>query len=332
VTGYISGLPESEIVFIRDLGDLIVPDTIKLSNGNFTWQVNMTGPEKVYVSFPNQLIEFFAEPGNIELRGNADALDKLTITGSKTNDEAEAYKRSIADLDSLRRILILKWGTGSKEQQLALEESYQELGRRKRDKAHRYIALHPRSVFSVSLVADAAINGEYDEVKAAYELLDTAALQTIAGKQLAERLGILKRSALGETVMNFTQINTAGNPVQFYDFKGKYVLIEFWASWCHPCRAENPNLLKAYQSYKGKDFTIIGISLDDDGTKWKKAIKEDNMPWTQLSDLKGWQNELSTYYGILSIPSSLLVDPKGKIIARNLRGETLNKKLAEIFE
>jgi thiol-disulfide isomerase/thioredoxin len=331
VTGSINGSRDSAIIFSRHVGDSAVSDTVKMNNGKFTWETNIPSPERVYMIFSDRIIDFFAEPGNIQIRGHAGAVDKLTITGSKTNDEAEAFKHSIADLDSMQLILHQNWDQGSKEEQLKVEQRNQELSRKKREKANQYIALHPRSIFSVSLVADRATFGDYSDVKAAYELLDTTALPTNKVQQLAKRLDILKRSMPGATVFNFTQNNTNGIPVRFSDFRGKYVLIEFWASWCGLCRAENPNLLRAYQTYKGKNFTIIGVSLDDDGEKWEKAIIEDNMPWTQLSDLKGFQNELSAYYGIMAIPSSLLVDPDGKIIATNLRGETLNKKLDELF-
>ena len=132
-------------------------------------------------------------------------------------------------------------------------------------------------------------------------------------------------------MLDFQQKSADGKQVGYADFKGKYVLIDFWASWCGPCRAENPNVLKAYNRYKDNNFTVVGISLDDKEENWKKAIREDKMPWTQLSDLKGWENEVSTYYGIRAIPSTLLVDPGGKIIAKDLRGEMLNQKLAELF-
>src|SRR6185312_5922417 len=135
--------------------------------------------------------------------------------------------------------------------------------------------------------------------------------------------------AIGAQMMNFSQADTTGKPVQFADFKGKYVLVDFWASWCGPCRAENPNVLKAYNKYKDKGFTVVGISLDEKGDKWKKAIRDDHMPWDELSDLKGWKNDVSEYFGIQGIPSNLLVDPSGKIVARDLRGEALDQKLGE---
>jgi len=130
---------------------------------------------------------------------------------------------------------------------------------------------------------------------------------------------------------DFTQSDINGHLVKFASFKGKYILVDFWASWCMPCRAENPNVLKAYNAFKDKGFTVIGISLDDKAANWKKAVRDDKMPWTQLSDLKGWKNDLSISLGIQAIPSNFLIDPSGKIIAKDLRGKMLEDKLKELL-
>ncbi|MGN6399800.1 MAG: redoxin domain-containing protein [Flavisolibacter sp.] len=332
VSGIIAGLKEPSLVFYYAAGDSSKSDTVAVKNGKFTWNVTMPEPEKVYVLFPSRMVEFFVEKGNIKITGHIDSLDQLKITGSKTQDEAEAFERSLKDVTDQEMPLYESYGKGSKEEQISLEAKLDELRMQKRARADKYIAAHPKSAFSVSLVADRAAMGDYADVKRIYDLLEPSAQQTVAGKQLAKRLIVLQRSSIGEAMLNFTQNNTEGQPVRFSDFEGKYVFVDFWASWCHPCRAENPNVLKAYNTYKDKNFTVIGVSLDDNGDKWKKAIKDDNMPWTQVSDLKGWKNEVSTYYGIMGIPSSLLVNPQGKIIAKNLRGEALNLKLAELFE
>ncbi len=131
---------------------------------------------------------------------------------------------------------------------------------------------------------------------------------------------------------DFTQADPAGKPFKSAALRGKYVLVDFWASWCGPCRAENPNVLKAYNAYKGKNFTVLGVSLDDKADRWKKAIEEDGMPWQQVSDLKGWKNEVSNYYGIHGIPSNFLIDPQGNILAKDLRGVALQRKLAEVIQ
>ena len=132
-----------------------------------------------------------------------------------------------------------------------------------------------------------------------------------------------KKTFVGQSIMPFTQKDTSGVDVSIAALKGKYVLIDFWASWCGPCRRENPNIVKAYKNYKDNNFEILGVSLDDKRDKWIAAIHKDELKWYHVSDLKGWKNEVSEMFGIRSIPQNLLIDPDGKIIARNITGHEL---------
>ncbi|MDM1292684.1 TlpA family protein disulfide reductase [Sphingobacterium sp. N143] len=281
--------------------------------------------------FPTRYAELFLEAGDIKITGHADSLHLLKVGGSKIQTEAERYRATLKDLEQQSTPLYQKWGKGTEAEQLKLEQELEHISAERRARARAYITAHPQSVFSLNLVSDRSAMGSYEEVKPLYDILDKNVLATGTGKQLTARLEVLKRSALGTPLLDFTQNDAEGKPVSFASFKGKYVLVDFWASWCGPCRAENPNVLKAYNQYKDNNFTVIGISLDDNAEKWKKAIKDDGMPWTQLSSLQGFKNEVSTYYGIQGIPSSLLVGPDGKIIARNLRGASLQQKLNELF-
>lgn len=330
VSGDIKGLKDGQIVFYYDLNDSSKADTVQSTGGKFKWVADLPSPQKVSIGIQNRYLYLYAEPGNIAIKGSADALRNVAITGSSLQNEADAYEASLKDLNEQTGPLFQKYGKVSKEEQLVLEEQLQRISKEQGERAKKYIAAHPKSYFSLDLVIQRT-SGAYESVKPLYDLLDPSLQNIPQGKKIAERLTVMKRSAIGEPVLDFTQQDQNGKLVRFSDFKGKYVLIDFWASWCGPCRQENPNVLREYNLYKDKNFTVVGVSLDDKADRWKKAIDEDKLPWTQVSDLKGFNNELSSYYGIRGIPSTLLIDPNGNIIARNLRGEMLAKKLKEIF-
>ena len=142
----------------------------------------------------------------------------------------------------------------------------------------------------------------------------------------------LENVQVGKVAPEFALPDTAGISVSLSDFRGKYVLLDFWASWCPPCRRENPNVVKAFNEYKDKNFTVVGISLDKDKSKWLKAIADDNLTWTHLSDLKYWDSEIPALYGVRGIPANVLLGPDGVIIAKNITGEDLHKKLKEVIK
>jgi peroxiredoxin len=178
-----------------------------------------------------------------------------------------------------------------------------------------------------------AYGADYGDIVPLYNGLSNTIKQSPSGKMFAERLPKLKAVAIGAIAPVFDEPDTSGKKIDLSSFRGKYVLIDFWASWCGPCRHENPNVVKAYNRYKNQNFTIVGVSLDRPGNKdkWLKAIHMDGLTWTQLSDLKFWDNKAAVLYGVRGIPQNFLLDPDGKIIAKNLRGEDLEDKLAELF-
>jgi peroxiredoxin len=151
-------------------------------------------------------------------------------------------------------------------------------------------------------------------------------------KSFVEYVDRLKSTAVGQIAPELSLPDTNGQIVKLSSMRGKYVLVDFWAKWCGPCRAENPNVVRVYNKYKDKGFTVFGVSLDRNKEDWLNAIKEDNLTWTHVSDLKFWQSEAAKIYSITGIPFSILLDPNGVIIAKNLRGEALEAKLAEVIK
>jgi len=162
--------------------------------------------------------------------------------------------------------------------------------------------------------------------------LDPALKAGKAGVEISNHLKKEKKTSLGALAPDFSLSDTSGKKVSLSSLKGKYVLLDFWASWCGPCRQENPNVVEAYRTFKNKGFTVFGVSLDREKKNWLKAIKDDNLTWSHVSDLKFWSSEAAVLYGITAIPRNFLLDPQGRIIARDLRGPALIEKLNEVMK
>lgn len=197
----------------------------------------------------------------------------------------------------------------------------------------QFIEANPGSVSSLRRLKTLAYTEFYNDIIPLYHKLSTGIANSDAGKKLLDQINATKELSRGSVAPDFTLPDTAGNTVALSSLRGKYVLIDFWASWCVPCRKENPAMIKLYNKYKDKGFDIIGVSLDKAGARqaWIKAIKADRLKWLQISDLKVWDNAAATLYGIRSIPQNYLIDPAGKIIAKNLHREELDAKLNAIL-
>lgn len=217
-----------------------------------------------------------------------------------------------------------------------IEKRYSEVANELTIILKSFIAKHPDSYISLLALNELISSGtEATALYSLYQKLSESVQKTDLGNELGIRILSSTRTAIGAVAPDFTQKDPSGKPVKLSDFLGKYVLIDFWASWCGPCRSENPNVVKAYKQFKNKNFEILGVSLDNPNAKsaWLKAIETDKLTWPQVSDLQGWKNSAARLYGVQSIPQNFLLDPKGVIVAKNLRGEqliaTLNTVLNE---
>lgn len=335
-------------------------DSAAFENGRFEIKGIINDPKEVFIaisrhdptlmSHPKELLTFYLEPGIINLN-SLDSLQNAVITGSKINsdnsrlqikmkqvllkeaaiwaelkalpEEKKKDKETISDIDKKKALVLEERFAVNVDFIKSNPDSYLSLILLK-----AYISKYP-----VYAKIEPLFSGLSDEVKQTEGgVAVTKFLELINSREYAAMLENAKGTAIGVTAKEFTQNDPDGKPIKLSDFKGKYVLVDFWASWCGPCRAENPNVLKAYSKYHDKGLEILGVSLDTDKTAWLKAISDDKLIWKQVSDLKGWKNEVGVLYGIKAVPSNYLIDPTGRVIAMDIRGEFLNKKLAELMK
>ena len=293
---------------------LVLEQQGRLQDG---WRKQLLGGEmrQYYFESPDRL-RLFLEPGPVVVT-SPDSVHNARVKGGRLT--ADYQQREAA----VKRLLEKRKKAAPKGDFVALRNEEAQANK-------AFIRAHPASWVSFEVLQQFPIYTPYSEIAALYAALGPALRNSPAGQQYAQFLAKQQATAVGSQAPDFLQPTPAGKSVSLADYRGKYVLIDFWASWCHPCRAENPNVLKAYDAYKNRNFEVLGISIDDEKgrAKWLQAIADDQMPWTQVSDLRGPQNEAAQRYNIHAIPQNFLIDPTGKIVATNLHGDDLVAQLA----
>ncbi|MXV14456.1 TlpA disulfide reductase family protein [Hufsiella ginkgonis] len=271
---------------------------------------------------------------------SADSIKKSTVSGSKVNEENFAFKALLAPANAGMAALNAEYTSKTPEERKnqdfikSLNDRAGVLNKQTADINKSYWESHTNTYIGLVAFRSAIGYNINDEVvQPQFDKFTADIKATELGKNISNMIEAARKTKIGAMAMNFTQNDVNDKPVSLSDFKGKYVLVDFWASWCGPCRAENPNVVATYNEFKDKNFTVLGVSLDQPGKKeeWLKAIKDDNLNWTQVSDLQYWNNAVAKQWGINAIPASFLIDPAGKIIGKNLRGDELKKKLAEVL-
>jgi peroxiredoxin len=214
----------------------------------------------------------------------------------------------------------------------SLDKQYETLDLEQKQLVSDYAKSHPASIVAAyEIFNNFSYNSRWGQLDSLYKLLDTNVRVTYFGKELENIIEKTKLTAIGNPAPEFISNDASGKAVSLSSFKGKYVLIDFWASWCGPCRLENPNVVKAFRKFHDKGFDIFGVSLDETKPEWLQAIKKDGLNWTQVADLKGWNSDAATLYGVKGIPMNYLLDKNGIIVAKGLRGEALDGKLTELL-
>ncbi|NML22234.1 AhpC/TSA family protein [Pseudoflavitalea sp. G-6-1-2] len=299
--------------------------TVKSLDDDGSWSV-----QKVRLTDQQDL---FLAKGAIKVKGKK--MKSATITGGDSQKEFNILHQRTATLDAMMAPLVdssLKlYAAGKSNEAPGLGVAVREIRSKINAEEEKFVKDFPDSYVSLMLVEERASIIRPASFEPLYTALSARLRNTEKGKKMGDKLAIAKKIDIGQPAIAFTQNNQHGEPVSLASLKGKYVLIDFWASWCGPCRAENPNVLKAYKKFHDKNFEIIAVSLDEKKEPWLAAIEKDGLPWIHVSDLKGWKNEVSVAYGITAVPQSFLLDKEGKVIAKNLRGEELEAKLKQLI-
>jgi len=360
VSGHIKNVdtPARAYLFYQSGANKVV-DSTQIIKGEFSFTGSLVYPENAYLLIDHKgvgiakltnpgkninipfasldVLNFYLDKGILFVDGK-DSVASAKISASTINDENKDLQAQLKPLEEPTKKLYAEANTASPDKQkdpafrndiIARSKVLQDL---QLSILKNFVAGHPDSYLSIVIINQIGPHSDDPkELDALYKDLSATLQSSEPGKTLKRAIDQAKITGIGAIAPDFTQNDVDGKPVTLSSFRGKYVLIDFWASWCGPCRQENPNLVKTYNKYKDKNFTVLGVSLDRPDAKadWLQAIKNDKLAWTQVSDLNYWSNKVAVLYFIGSIPSNFLLDPKGKIIARNLRGDDLEHKLEE---
>ncbi|WP_316848603.1 TlpA disulfide reductase family protein [Pedobacter psychrodurus] len=325
-------------------GDQLIQDSTLVNKGSFEFKGTFKTKVRGYICrndnprYASELFDAFdvyIESGQITLH-SPDTLNNSIISGTPLNNDYASLCAALRPLTEKTRKL--------KDPNKLSAEELKDTALVNLTKAHiidaydetfpiqfNFVDTHPNSYVSLFALVKMARSSKYlSEVEQSFAKLSAVLKAMPEGLEIANRIKEGKKISVGMMAKDFTQNDINGKPVKLSSYLNKYVLVDFWASWCQPCREENPNVSAVYELYKTKSFIVLSVSIDTDKANWLNAIKEDHLPWMQVSDLKK-ENEAVKLYGITSIPSNVLIDPSGKIIAKDIKGKQLRDKMAELL-
>lgn len=316
--------------------DEVVLDSCQIQNNQFEFSIDNTGKDVKFIRIGQDGAEyaFFSEQGDITLNPSND--DQYSLTGTKLNEAFNKYNQEVYSLDVQLDAIADKYyaarDNDDQEQMDAADVEYEKIDEQRTQLIEQYIR-NNKNEFGLYL-ANKELMYRF-KLKDLEDIIKDIPQEVHNSKyyvSIEDRMKILQTIEPGEIAPQFTQQALNGDKISIKDYKGKVTLIDFWASWCGPCRRENPNMVRIYNKYKNYGYTMLGVSLDDDRDKWEAAIESDQLTWDHVSDLEGWNNKAAGLYGVNSIPFTVLLDEDNKIIATDIFGEELEAQLDQLFE